>query len=130
MTASAPITSISIRQNTDVTITKNLDKGFLIAAFGDSPVEITINGLSVYKLSCRDKTKGADSIQQFFNKHKISNGDDKRLLLSINTGGKSSYIETYTCALVGCDISSYDQTPEAGLYKYKLSLIGTTKNGK
>lgn len=128
MAASAPITAISISQQVDYTISKNLDKGFLLAAFGDSPVTINIDGISFYNIQCESLTE--DSVQQFFNKYKISNDEDNRLDVNINTGGKSSHKEVFTCALVACDLKSSSGEHVHTAYNYKLTLIGVAKNGK
>ena len=120
--ASAPVTGVKITQTVDYSITKALDKDFLIAAFGDQPVSIVLEGLSIYATSPDNYTPDADALPNFYKEYRISKNQDSRVKVGIaglNSGGAA-----FTCAVVGLEMSASSSTISSGLGSYKLILIG------
>lgn len=119
--ASAPLTGVDIRMATDTTITKALNKDFLLSAFGDQPVAITISGMQIMYVPPKCKTTGKESVLNFYMKNKVSANISKRIDVGISGGGTT---QTFKCALLSMDVQADTQGSEYGFYRYKVSLIG------
>lgn len=122
ITGYAPATGITVQQKVDFALTKSLDKNFLIAAFGDNPVMISISGLHIYCDEC--SMEGADkTIVEFYKENKVSSDVTKRVQIGIaGKGGERG--QTFECAVIGCDLTADSKSIEYGASNYKLSLIG------
>lgn len=128
--ATAPMTSIKITESVDHSIAKSLDKtGYLITAFGDRPVSISITGLIIYKVSCLDinTTQAALSIHKFYKDNRISADTKKRVTVSIGTGKTA---RVFTCALVSMISGTKEDTDVCGYGAYTLELIGVEKSAE
>lgn len=120
--AKAPLTGVDVRMATDTTITKALNKDFLLSAFGDQPVSITISGMQITYVPKGCSGAGTkDSVMNFYITNKVSSNITKRIDVGISGGGST---KTFKCALLGMDIQADTQGAEYGFYRYKISLIG------
>ena len=127
----APVTGVSIQQLTDFSVTKSLDKDFLVATFGDTPVKITLSGISFFNLNgCRlnGSRKSNKQIMDFYRENKLSNRRSKRVDVSIASGAGETPV-VFRCVIVALD--TQNQADETGisnmLYSYTMTLIGVDK---
>jgi hypothetical protein len=123
--ATAPILGLSVEERADCSITKALNGDFVIASFGDTPVKLTISGVSILYTICQDRdnkaTKGS-SVASFFKSNKISTDATKRIKVAIASSPTDT--TTYTCALIGYDTSFNEEYNEYNASRYTLHLIG------
>ena len=126
----APITGVKISQSADYSLTKSLANDFLITAFGDQPVHITLRGLSI--VTCKDtavtnkKQQASGQILKFYEDNKISANPEKRIDVGIAGLGDGS--KAFRCALISMtiDTAAIDVQPSPG-YGYTLELVGIRK---
>lgn len=128
ISAKAPATGVDIKMAADSTITKALNKDFLITAFGDQPVYITISGMQITYIpeSCKG-AGGKQSVMDFYMQNKVSNDPSKRIDVSIIAGGNS---HAFKCAIMNLDIQNDTQGAEYGFCRYKITLVGVLAGGK
>ena len=129
----APVTGVSIQQLTDFSVTKSLSRDFLVAAFGDTPVKITLSGVDFFNINgCNilDSTTGAgsnDQIMEFYKKNRISTDRTKRFDIAIATSDKGTV--GFRCVIIGLD--AQNKAASDGLnnvmYNYTMSLIGVDR---
>ena len=129
--ATAPVTGVLIQQLTDFSVTKSLDKDFLISTFGDTPTKITLKGLSFFNLTGCAIGSGDVTRQQvldFYKKYRISTNINNRVDISISKGEREAPV-AFRCAIVGLD--TQNQSTGDGLsnlaYNYTLQLIGVER---
>lgn len=128
ISAKAPATGVDIKMAADSTITKALNKDFLITAFGDQPVYITISGMQITYMP--GTCKGANekqSVMDFYVQNKVSNDPSKRIDVSIIAGGNS---HAFKCAIMNLDIQNDTQGSEFGFCRYKITLVGVLTGGQ
>lgn len=128
ISAKAPATGVDIKMAADSTITKALNKDFLITAFGDQPVYITISGMQITYMP--ESCKGAgekQSVMDFYVQNKVSNDPSKRIDVSIIAGGNS---HAFKCAIMNLDIQNDTQGSEYGFCRYKITLVGVLTGGQ
>ena len=124
--AMAPVTGVEIQQLTDYSVTKSLDTDFLVATFGDNPVQITLRGVNFFNVSgCGEQ----QYISDFYDSNKLSTNKNARFDVAI-ASNKTNTV-AFRCVLVGMTMS-HDTTVHAGqiMYNYTLSFIGVRKNKK
>lgn len=113
----APVLSVKVIQGVDYSMNKGLNKDFLVAAFGDTPVSIQISGMRI--LSCIGN--GAEKLEAWYDKAKLSHEGDgltNRVTVGLSSG------DSFKCVLIGC-VSEQDSASVAlGCSKYAISLIG------
>ena len=129
ISAKAPATGVDIKMATDSTITKALNKDFLITAFGDQPVYITISGMQITYVpgDCEGVTNEKKSVMDFYVQNKVSNDPSKRIDVSIIAGGNS---HAFKCAIMNLDIQNDTQGSEYGFCRYKITLVGVLTGGQ
>lgn len=132
ISAKAPATGVDIKMAADSTITKALNKDFLITAFGDQPVYITISGMQITYIPNHESCKGSvanqkQSVMDFYVQNKVSNDPSKRIDVSIIAGGKS---HAFKCAIMNLDIQNDTQGSEYGFCRYKITLVGVLTGGQ
>ena len=127
----APITGVRISQLTDFSVTKSLDRDFLVATFGDTPTRIQLDGLTFFNLNgCpMNNTKGdKQQIMTFYKKNKVSTDISKRLDISIASGVGEPAV-SFRTVLVGLD--TVNKSDESGMSNvmatYTMTLIGVER---
>lgn len=125
--AMAPVTGVDIQQMTDYSITKSLDKDFLIATFGDTPVQITLRGVNFFNLGDCYKGNAYRYISDFYDDNKLSS--NKNIRFDVAIASSKSNAVAFRCVLVGLSLAN-DTTTHAGqiMASYTLSFIGVRKN--
>jgi hypothetical protein len=121
---SAPLTGVDIKMATDATISKALNKDFLITAFGDQPVYITITGLQITWSPCENGLNAKSSVLNFYMQNKISVSAEKRVDVGIAAGGDA---QAFTCALLNMEVQADTKGSEYGYCTYKVTLVGVAK---
>ena len=120
-----PVTGLTIDQGVDHTVAKTLNKDFVISEFGDTPVQIVMNGVSFYG-DCQGGDWGESNkqIMDFYEKNKLSKDPKARFMLSI-TPGKTE-CGTFTCVLIRMKAigPAMDKQGTVPMYSYNISLIG------
>lgn len=120
--AYAPATGISIKQLTDHTINKALSGDFMLASFGDTPVDIQLSGVCFFGVKCGQMQAqlSNNDIMEFYNKNKVSENPSARLDITMGTSNNA-----FRCALIGMKSQSTNEGDMNGLlYTYNLSLVG------
>lgn len=120
--AFAPLTGISVKQLTDHTVNKALSGDFMLATFGDTPVDIQLSGLCFFGARCDGMFEGVsnDDIMEFYARNKVSENPTARLDITMATSNNA-----FRCALIGMRSQSTNDTELNGLlYTYNLSLVG------
>ena len=126
----APITGVDIKQLTDFSVTKSLDRDFLIATFGDTPVQITLKGLNFFNLNgCTllGNSASNDQIMEFYKKNRLSTDRFKRFDIAIAISTNNTVV--FRCVIVGLDTqntASQDGLSNM-LYSYTMTLIGVDR---
>lgn len=123
--ATAPLTGVSIKMATDTSITKALNKDFLISAFGDQPVDITISGMQITYIPKDCKQSDNQSVMTFYHTNKVSVNATNRIDVSITAGGNTAKV--FTCALLNLDIEADTKGSEYGYCLYKVKMLGVAK---
>lgn len=124
----APITGVDIRQLTDFSVTKSLNRDFLVATFGDTPVQITIKGLNFFNLNgcaLKDDDVGSrEQIMDFYKQNKLSAAPYDRFDVAITKSGETAV--SFRCVIVGLDTQNESTTDGTSnlFYRYTMSLIG------
>ena len=129
----APVTGVSIQQLTDFSVTKSLSRDFLIAAFGDTPVKITLSGVDFFNINgCNilDSKTGAgsnDQIMDFYRKNRISTDRTKRFDIAIATSDKNTV--GFRCVITGLDAQNKASSDGLNnvMYNYTMFLIGVDR---
>lgn len=122
-----PVSGLTIDQAVDHSIAKTLNKDFVISEFGDTPVQIVMNGVSFYG-ECTGSTDGwgnnNEQIMDFYEKNKLSKDPKARLKLSITPGKTES--GTFTCVLIKMRAVGplLDKNGSVPVYSYNITLIG------
>lgn len=124
ISGSAPLTGVDIKMATDATISKALNKDFLITAFGDQPVYITITGLQITWSPCEKGLTAEKSVLNFYMQNKVSTDAEKRIDVGIAAGGTS---QSFTCALLNMEVQADTKGSEYGYCTYKVTLVGVAK---
>ena len=125
--ATAPVTGVTIQQLTDFTVTKSLDRDFLVTTFGDTPTKITLKGMSFFNNTGCALTGDATNRQilDFYRTNKISANPDNRVDVSISKGKRTAPV-SFRCVIVGLD--AVNQSTGDGIsnlaYSYTMQLIG------
>ncbi len=128
----APVTGVLINQLTDFSVTKSLDKDFLVATFGDTPVRITLKGINFFNLNGCDLGQSRLSKKQilnFYKDNRVSTNINNRVDISIATG-KNEPAVSFRCIITGLDVqnnASNDGTSNV-YYEYGMSLIGVDRS--
>ena len=127
----APITGVRINQLTDFSVTKSLDRDFLVATFGDTPTRIQLEGLTFFNLNgCRLFNSKGDKkqIMNFYKENRLSTDPSKRLDISIASGVGEPAV-SFRTVLVGLD--TVNKASENGvsnvLANYTMTLIGVER---
>ena len=126
----APITGVAIRQLTDYSITKSLNKDFLVATFGDTPTQITISGINFFNINgCElaGDTESKEQIMDFYSKNKLSADRNKRFDVAIAASRDST--AAFRCVIVGLDTQNQYSTDGLSnvMYKYTMQLVGVER---
>lgn len=122
-----PVSGLTIDQAVDHSIAKTLNKDFVISEFGDTPVQIGLNGVSFYG-DCDGGTDGwgndKEQILDFYEKNKLSANPKARLKLSITPGKTES--GTFVCVLTKMRAVGplLDKSGSVPVYSYNITLIG------
>ena len=72
--ASAPITSVSISNASDTFVNKALSGDFMIASFGERPVNIRVTGVTLLSSYCSGSHGVAMSLPAFYEKYGAGSG--------------------------------------------------------
>lgn len=120
--ASAPMTAVQIGQKVDYSITKALGKDFLISAFGDQPVVITIDGMSIYAPDSTSHTADAKAIPTFYKNNRLSTDINNRVQVGI--AGLAGGAQAFSCAIISLELSATSAASVSGMCGYKLVMIG------
>lgn len=123
--ATAPLTGVSIKMATDTSITKALNKDFLISAFGDQPVDITISGMQITYIPTGCTQSADQSVMKFYHENKVSVDATKRIKVSITAGGTSAKV--FVCALMNLDIEADTRGAEHGYCLYRVKMLGVAE---
>lgn len=125
--ASMPVSGLSIDQAVDMNITKTLNKDFMVSEFGDTPVQISMNGVNFYGDTCGIYGKENEQVLDFYEKYKLSNNPKARLCLSM-TDEKTSN-GNFICVLIKMRTigPASDKNGTVPLYSYNLTLIGVRR---
>lgn len=132
--ASAPATAIKIQQRADVSITKALSNDFMVAAFGDTPTSIILNGINIIGINNCIIAPGSDDVTRmqildFYQKYKVSSDPNVRFDISIASGAKQP-AQAFRCVIVQLDVVNSNQNGQGTvhrMYDYTLSLVGVNK---
>jgi hypothetical protein len=129
---SMPVSGLSVDQGVDHSISKTLNKDFLITEFGDKPVQITMNGVNFFGPECSGDDWGTSDKQalDFYEMYKLSSDPQQRLHLSI-TDAKTKN-GSFSCVLVNMKTigPAMDRQGTVPLYSYNMILIGVRRNGR
>lgn len=122
----APSTGIVIEQKVDCSISKSLKKDFIVDTFGDSPVQITLEGLTILNAACLGNGAGNGlTMEEFYEKYKLSANLSSRVVLGLSDGGKNGNSgKMFTCVLLGLQSSSTQNEARSGTIRYRLTLVG------
>jgi len=128
--AHMPITGVHIAQGVDMSISKTLNADFLVAEFGDNPVQITLAGVNFYgDITCN----GIGNVQHkqimdFYERNKLSADIKNRIDISV-TPASSPNSGAFRCVLVRMRSSTpiKDGQGTVPAYTYELSLIGVRR---
>ena len=127
----APVTGVLIQQLTDFSLTKSLNKDFLVATFGDTPTKIQLKGISFFNLNgCSLSGKKANQqILAFYKKNKISTNINNRVDIAI-AEGKDKAPVAFRCVIVGLDSQNQSSADGIGnsMYDYTMQLIGVERS--
>lgn len=128
----SPVTGVQITQLTDFSLTKSLDRDFLVATFGDTPTRIQLKGLSFFNLNgCPLRGSLADrrQIMNFYKANKLSTDINKRLDISIASGAGETPV-AFRTVLVG--LETQNNATGDGIsnvvYNYTMTLIGVERS--
>lgn len=132
--ASAPITDVSIRQRADFSLTKSLANDFLIAAFGDTPVQIDLRGINIIGINNCVLGVGTEEstrtqILDFYKKNKVSADQSARFDVAIAPGANKA-ASAFRCIICALDVANSNQNGQNAVhrtYNYSMSLIGANK---
>ena len=129
MMAYAPITGVNVKQSVDFSLTKGLNKDYLVYTFGDSVVTITLSGINFYKITkCQEQYFGKNtykSVMEFYKNNKLSTNLRKRVDIAISDPSGTS---TFRCALIGLTVSNDSSNDISGsAYAYSMTLIGVAR---
>lgn len=126
-----PVTGVRINQLTDFSLTKSLDRDFLVATFGDTPTRIQLDGLTFFNLNgcALTGSKGEkQQIMNFYKENRLSTDINKRIDISIASGAGEVPV-AFRTVLVGLDTAN--KSNEAGLSNvmanYTMTLIGVER---
>ena len=126
-----PVTGVRISQLTDFSVTKSLDRDFLVATFGDTPTRIQLDGLTFFNLNGCTFTGSKGEKQQimnFYKENRLSTDITKRIDISIASGAGEVPV-AFRTVLVGLD--TVNKSTEAGLSNvmanYTMTLIGVER---
>lgn len=132
LTGYAPVTGVGITQLTDFSITKSLDKDFLVAVFGDTPVKIVLRGVNFFNLNgCNlgSGRNGKKQVMSFYKSNRLSTAPQKRFDVAITVGADSTPV-VFRCVIVG--LETQNASTESGIsnimYSYTMQLIGVDRN--
>ena len=118
----APATGITIDQTVDYSISKSLQRDFIVDTFGDSPTKITLDGVEFLTTSCGEKAKtDTKTIEKFYDENKLSSDNTKRVQLGLSTHGPAA---AFTCVLVSMRSTVGQAEAKNMSIKYSLTLIG------
>jgi hypothetical protein len=131
LVGSAPITGVDIKQLTDYSVTKSLNKDFLVATFGDTPIQITLHGLNFFNMNGCALNMGDEAdnrqILDFYKENRLSTDPSKRFDVAI--ASDESATVSFRCVIVG--LTTQNQSASDGtnnrVYDYSMSLIGVDK---
>jgi hypothetical protein len=123
----APATGITVEQKVDYSISKSLKRDFIVDTFGDSPVHIGLDGLTILNSTCLDTEEKALTMEQFYAKHKLSADSKNRVNIGLSGGGKEP--QSFVCVLVGMRSTSAQDDSKRSLIRYHLDLVGVTRTG-
>ena len=130
MFGNLPVSGLTIDQGVDHNIYKTLNRDFVISEFGDTPVQIVMNGVSFYG-DCKDGDDGwgnnKEQIMDFYEQNKLSKDPKARFTLSITPGKTDS--GTFTCVITKMRAigPAMDKQGSVPLYSYNITLIGVRK---
>ena len=132
--ASAPVTAVNIKQLTDFSITKSLSNDFLVASFGDTPVQIQMQGINIIGINnCMLEASSSDStrtqIMEFYKKNKVSSDLTARFDVAIAQGPNQPAVG-FRCIIIALDVNNSNQSGMNTVHKtynYSMSLIGANK---
>ena len=123
---SMPVAGLSVDQGVDHTIAKTLGDDFLVSEFGNTPVQVSLNGVNFFGPVCGDDDWGTQNKQalDFYEKYKLSSNPDIRLALSITEG--RTHAGQFTCVLTKMRVvgPAVEKSGTIPLYTYNLTLIG------
>lgn len=122
LVTTAPVTGVKITQQVDFNLTKTFGRDFLIATFGDQPVNIALEGLNIYNSDCNSLVTGqTNQIVAFYNANKVSTNLKQRVDVGIYGVGAT---KAFRCALVGLSVSADGGSASSGVYGYRLVMLG------
>ena len=122
-----PVSGLTVDQAVDHTISKTLNRDFVISEFGDTPVQIVMNGVSFYG-DCEGAADGwgntNEQIMDFYEKNKLSKDPSARFTLSITPG--QTECGTFTCVLIKMKAigPAMERQGTVPVYSYNITLIG------
>lgn len=126
-----PVTGVRINQLTDFSVTKSLDRDFLVTTFGDTPTRIQLDGLTFFNLngcSLTGSKSDRKQIMNFYKENKLSTDLSKRIDISIASGAGEAPV-SFRTVLVGLD--TVNKSNESGLSNvmanYTMTLIGVER---
>lgn len=123
---SMPVAGLSIDQAVDFSISKTLNKDFVISEFGDTPVQITMNGVNIYA-GCSNIVEFGKQVLDFYEKNKLSTDPNIRLFLTIT--GNSTDKGSFTCVLTKMRVigPAMEKSGSVPVYSYNMTLIGVRR---
>ena len=122
-----PVAGLAVDQGVDHTVAKTLGDDFLVSEFGNTPVQISLNGVNFFGPVCDNTDDWGKQNQQaldFYEKYKLSSNPDIRLALSITEGRTQA--GQFTCVLTKMRVvgPAVEKSGTIPLYTYNLTLIG------
>lgn len=126
-----PVTGVRINQLTDFSVTKSLDRDFLVSTFGDTPTRIQLDGLSFFNMNGCDLTgSGSDNkqIMNFYRENRLSTDINKRIDISIASGAGEPPV-AFRTVIVGLDTINKSNSDGISniVYNYTMTLIGVER---
>jgi len=127
----APVTGVHIKQLTDFSVTKSLNRDFLVSVFGDTPTDIQLNGISFFNLNGCPLTGTVQSREQvlnFYKRYKLSTDIQNRVDIAIASGTGETPV-AFRCVLLGLETKNTSSEDGVGniCYNYSMSLIGVER---
>ena len=122
----APATGITVMQKVDYSISKSLKKDFIVDTFGDSPVHIVLDGVTIMNAACLENGEQASTMEDFYEKYKLSANKANRVSLGLS-GHKTEdgvTTNTFKCVLLSMRSMVDEKEAKQSTIRYQLEFLG------